>query len=129
MRDSTLYKILDKMPKGGLHHLHTSAAPSVDCYIKLTYNEAVYFNEREKMFKVAPVSTKSKLFSHLLVLYNQRIYPVTKFEYSLQKGLDEDGYVKCTEMRKFHSTPEAYDTKIKDFIRMTQEECASKESH
>lgn len=44
------------MPKGGLHHLHTTAAPSVDFYIKLTYNEAVYFNEREKLFKVAPVN-------------------------------------------------------------------------
>ena len=43
------------MPKGGLHHLHTTAAPSVDFYIKLTYNDAVYFNEREKLFKVAPV--------------------------------------------------------------------------
>ena len=43
------------MPKGALHHLHTTAAPSTDFYIKLTYNEAVYFNEREKLFKVAPV--------------------------------------------------------------------------
>jgi hypothetical protein len=43
------------MPKGGLHHLHTTAAPSVDFYIKLTYNDSVYFNEREKLFKVAPV--------------------------------------------------------------------------
>ena len=51
-----MYKIFDKMPKGGLHHLHTSAAPSVDSYIKLTYNDAAYFNEREKIFKVAPVS-------------------------------------------------------------------------
>jgi hypothetical protein len=43
------------MPKGGLHHLHTTAAPSVDFYVKLTYNDAVYFNERERLFKVAPV--------------------------------------------------------------------------
>lgn len=44
------------MPKGGLHHIHTTAAPSVDFYVNLTYNDAVYYNEREKMFKVAPVS-------------------------------------------------------------------------
>lgn len=56
MKKSTLYEILDVMPKGGLHHLHTTAAPSVDCYVKLTYNEAVYFNERDRMFKVAPVT-------------------------------------------------------------------------
>ena len=43
------------MPKGGLHHLHTTAAPSVDFYVSLTYNDFVYFNEREKIFKVAPV--------------------------------------------------------------------------
>ena len=55
MKNSRLYEVLEKMPKGGLHHLHTTAAPSVAFYIKLTYNESVYFNEREKMFKVAPV--------------------------------------------------------------------------
>ena len=55
MRNSNLYKIFDAMPKGGLHHVHTTAAPAVDLYIKLTYNDFVYFNEREKLFKVAPV--------------------------------------------------------------------------
>jgi hypothetical protein len=55
IRYSDLYKVLDKMPKGGLLHLHTTAAPSVDFYIQLTYNESVYFNEREMLFKVAPV--------------------------------------------------------------------------
>ena len=43
------------MPKGGLHHIHTTAAPSADFYVKLTYNDFVYFNEREKLFKVVPV--------------------------------------------------------------------------
>lgn len=56
LRNSKIYEILDKMPKGALHHLHTSAAPSADAYVKLTYNDYVYFNEREKVFKVAPVS-------------------------------------------------------------------------
>jgi Tfp pilus assembly protein PilF len=27
------------MPKGGLHHIHTTAAPSADFYVKLTYND------------------------------------------------------------------------------------------
>lgn len=57
LRNSKLYQIFDKMPKGGLHHVHTTAAPAVDLYVKLTYNDFVYFNEREKIFKVAPVST------------------------------------------------------------------------
>lgn len=55
MMESELYKVLNMMPKGGLHHVHTTAAPSVDFYIKLTYNECVYFNERERLFRVAPV--------------------------------------------------------------------------
>jgi len=42
------------MPKGGLHNLCAIAGPSVDFYVKLTYNDSVYFNEREKIFKVAP---------------------------------------------------------------------------
>jgi hypothetical protein len=44
------------MPKGGLHHLHTTAAPSADFYVSLTYHDFVYFNEREGLFKVAPVT-------------------------------------------------------------------------
>lgn len=60
--NSDLYKILDLMPKGGLHNLHSSVAPSINFYIKLTYNDAVYFNEREKLFKVAPVTNKNLTF-------------------------------------------------------------------
>jgi hypothetical protein len=54
--NSKLYQVLNKMPKGGLHHLHTTAAPSADYYVSLTYYDFVYFNERERLFKVAPVS-------------------------------------------------------------------------
>ena len=32
-------------------------------------------------------------------------------------------------MRKFYSSPEAYDQKLRDHIRMTPKECESKESH
>ena len=35
--NSNLYKALEKMPKGGLHHSHTTAAAHVDFLIKLTY--------------------------------------------------------------------------------------------
>mmetsp|Transcript_22996 Transcript_22996/g.17437 ORF Transcript_22996/g.17437 Transcript_22996/m.17437 type:complete len:176 (-) Transcript_22996:2058-2585(-) len=99
MLQTKLYKVLDAMPKGGLHHIHTTAAPSADFYVKLTYHDFVYFNEREQLFKVAP------------------------------KGLDEDGFIKCTEMRKFWPSAEEYDEKLKNYIRMTPFECQSKESH
>jgi hypothetical protein len=66
LRNSKLYKIFDAMPKGGLHHVHTTAAPAVDLYVKLTYNNFVYFNEREKIFKVAPVRN-----SHLHFIFRK----------------------------------------------------------
>lgn len=31
--NSNLYKFLLAMPKGGMHHLHVTAAPSADTYI------------------------------------------------------------------------------------------------
>ena len=54
LEKSTLYKILDKMPKGALHHVHTTAAPHVKTYIELTYDPVTYYNEREGLFKVFP---------------------------------------------------------------------------
>ena len=50
--------MLDQMPKGGLHHVHTTAAPHVDVYIELTYDPATYYNEREGLFKVFPDHAK-----------------------------------------------------------------------
>jgi hypothetical protein len=42
------------MPKMAVHHIHYSAACSVDFLIKLTYDDMVYYSEKEKMFKVNP---------------------------------------------------------------------------
>ncbi len=47
MKNSKLYKVLEQMPKGALHHLHTTAAPTAEFYVSLTYKDFVYFNERE----------------------------------------------------------------------------------
>jgi len=60
------------MPKGAIHHIHTTAANPVDAYLKLTYDERVYYNNREKLFKVFPK----------------------------HDGVPE-GYLKCTTMRDF----------------------------
>ena len=54
VESSKLFEVLNRMPKGAIHHIHTTAAPPVDTYVKLTYNDIVYYNEREKMFKVFP---------------------------------------------------------------------------
>lgn len=56
MKQSKLYEVLNHMPKGGLLHLHTTSASSVEAYLELTYEECVYFNERELKFLVAPVT-------------------------------------------------------------------------
>ena len=74
-----LHEVLNAMPKGGLHHIHTTAAPHVEEYIKLTYDPVVAYNEREGMFKV--------------LLGHEKL----------------DGYVKCVDMRGFSKDPLAYD--------------------
>lgn len=51
---SKLFQVLNKMPKGAIHHIHTSAAMPVETYVKLTYEDIVYYNERERLFKVFP---------------------------------------------------------------------------
>ena len=87
------------MPKGAIHHLHTSAAPPVDVYLRLTYDPIVYFNEREGLFKVYPQHDK------------------------------EDGYVSCVEMRNYSLTPEKYDEHLKNAILLTAEQTRGRESH
>ena len=79
-----LYQALDKMPKGGLHHVHTTAAPHVDVFVELTYDPVTYYNEREGLFKVF-------------------VCP----------DLKEDGFVQCQEMRSFYADPNEYDDKLR----------------
>ena len=94
-----LHKVLDLMPKGALHHLHTTASPAVEEYIKLTYFDEVAYNEREGQFKV--------LLGHEQV----------------------DGFCRCTEVRAFYKDPAVYDNIIRDAILLTEEQTASYESH
>ena len=72
------------MPKGGLHHVHTTAAPHVDVFIELTYDPVTYYNEREGLFKVF-----------------------------VNRANVQDGYVQCCEMRAFYSDPQEYDDILK----------------
>jgi len=52
---SKLFEVLFTMPKGSIHHLHTSAAPPIDVYIEMTRNDLVYYNEKDGLFKVFPI--------------------------------------------------------------------------
>ena len=83
VENSDLFKVLDKMPKGGLHHIHTTAAPHVDTYIGLTKYKETHYNEREGLFKV---------------------FPDMKHE---------DGYVSCVEMRNFKVDKDGYDDSLR----------------
>lgn len=77
---SQLHQVLATMPKGGLHHVHTTAAPHSDVYIELTYDPACYYNERSGLFKV--------------------------FTSPLMK---EDGFMSCNEVRAWYENPLEYD--------------------
>ena len=100
MENCELFKVLNTMPKGALHHIHTTAANPIDTYLKLTYDERVYFNSRENLFKVYP--------KHEGVL---------------------DGYVQCTQLRSFYSSPEDFDTMVMNEILLGPKESANMESH
>lgn len=83
IQQSQLYKVLDAMPKGALHHVHTTAAPNVDTYIELTYEKETHYNEREGLFKVFPDMRH------------------------------EDGYMATTEVRNFKADKEGYDDHLR----------------
>ena len=97
--NSQLYKVLDQMPKGALHHVHTSAAPHVDVYIELTYDPVTYYNEREGLFKVFPDHEK------------------------------EDGFEPCNTLRQWYPTPEEYDERLRQQILLIRDEQFGLESH
>lgn len=80
LQESLLFKTLNAMPKGAIHHIHTTAANPIDAYLKLTYDDRVYFNNRERLFKVFPK----------------------------HKGVP-NGYLQCTAMRSFAKDPEEFD--------------------
>lgn len=94
-----LYALIDQMPKGALHHLHTTASPCVEEYIKLTYQDEVAFNEREGLFKV--------------LLGKEQV----------------DGYLRCKEVRGFYKTNEEYDNILREAILLTDKQTKGLESH
>jgi len=54
METSKLFKLLNAMPKGGIHHIHTTAAIPIEAYLQATYDDRVYYSERDQLFKVYP---------------------------------------------------------------------------
>lgn len=79
LKDSQLYQFLDRMPKGGLHHLHTGSTPSAEFYVSLTYQDSCYYDPEKKIFKVST------------------------------KPVSDPRFKKCNELRKEYSSPEDFD--------------------
>ena len=46
MESSQLFKALNAMPKGAIHHIHKTAANPIDAYLKFTYDDRVYYNQK-----------------------------------------------------------------------------------
>ena len=44
MESCKLFKMLNCMPKGAIHHIHTTAANPIDAYLKLTYDDRTYYS-------------------------------------------------------------------------------------
>jgi hypothetical protein len=78
------------MPKMGVHHIHLTAACPVSFLIELTYEDIVYYSERENMFKVNP------------------------------KGEEiEESFIRVNDLRKFWSSAEDFDNMLKNKIILT----------
>lgn len=59
------------MPKPAVHHTHLTACADVDTLIELTYNDFVFYSEKENLFFVN------------------------------KNGCDKDGYMKVNTLRQY----------------------------
>lgn len=50
LQNSALYDCLKMMPKPAIHHTHLTATADVKFLVELTYNDFVYYSEKENMF-------------------------------------------------------------------------------
>lgn len=100
--ESDLYKIFQKLPKGGLHNIHLNGAINSKTLLNLTYNSCVYFSQRDKYFKIARDSS--------------------------QAPTEEDGYLPCLDIRKFWGSADRFDNHVRSHFRLSKEELESKES-
>jgi adenosine deaminase CECR1 len=92
IEESKLFEVLDKMPKGGVHHIHSMAAHCLDMFLEITYDDRVFFSDKYKLFKV-----------------------FTKEEFV------EEGYLRCNDMRKFFANKNKFDDDLKKGMLLNQD--------
>ena len=93
---SPLFAFLDRMPKGGVHHLHLTAGCHVDFLIQLTYEDVVFYNEQTKVFRIEPTGVAT-----------------------------EEGFRRANEVRKEKESAAAFDAMIREDILLNQGEIRS----
>lgn len=76
VESSKLMDVLKEMPKGAIHHMHTTASPPTQTYIDMTYDNKTYYNNRLNIFKCFPKPEQV-----------------------------QDGYIRCTDYRRYSSDP------------------------
>lgn len=89
---SKLFEVLDRMPKGAVHHIHSMAAHSLDNFLELTKDDRVYYSAKMKDFKV-----------------------FTKNEFV------EEGYLRVNALRKFFADPNQFDNDLKKALLKNQD--------
>lgn len=67
------------MPKGAIHHLHTTASIPVEAYLEMTRDDRVYYNDKQKLFRVFPRQDRWK-----------------------EEGYIHTGFIQCNHLRKFY---------------------------
>lgn len=61
---SGIYSAINEMPKGAIHHIHSTACIPVEAFLDLTRDDSVYFNDRDKLLKCYPNPKKQQIDSY-----------------------------------------------------------------
>ena len=84
--DSPLYQCLKVMPKAAVHHTHITACADADFLVKLTYNDFVFYSEKEDLF------------------------------YTNQRGCTLPGYLKVNTLRQYAKDAVQFDQMIREKV-------------
>lgn len=84
--ESPLYDCLRMMPKPAIHHTHLTACADIDFLLGLTYNDFVYYSEKENLF------------------------------YTNRKGCNLQGYIKVNTLRSYYKNALNFDLMLKEKI-------------
>lgn len=79
------------MPKGAIHHIHSTASIPIEAFIDLTRDDIVYFNDRDKLLKCYPNPKKQEIDQY---------------------------YVQCNQLRSFQGAQQ-FDDYLRELMPLT----------